>query len=120
MIQDPRCSSSAPLLLFLGARGHRAEEEILLRGRHTPGGAPPPPPPCAPLFGAWRLPSVSQIPLLADLVLQVHDEVLVEAPPEEQDVVGEVIVDALTNAAQLSVPLEVSLHWGDNWADAKG
>ena len=58
--------------------------------------------------------------LQARLILQVHDEVLVEAPPEEQDVVGEVIVDALTNAAQLSVPLEVSLHWGDNWADAKG
>jgi len=58
--------------------------------------------------------------LQARLILQVHDEVLVEAPPEEQDAVGAVIVDALTNAAQLSVPLEVSLHWGDNWADAKG
>jgi DNA polymerase I-like protein with 3'-5' exonuclease and polymerase domains len=31
-----------------------------------------------------------------------------------------VILDALTNAASLSVPLEVTLHWGENWAAAKG
>ena len=56
----------------------------------------------------------------ARLILQVHDEVLVEAPPEEEGAVGTAIVDALTGAAQLSVPLETSLHWGDNWATAKG
>lgn len=58
--------------------------------------------------------------LEARLILQVHDEVLVEAPPKEKEHVEEVMLDALTNAAHLSVPLEVSLHWGDNWADAKG
>ena len=58
--------------------------------------------------------------LEARLILQVHDEVLVEAPPEEKDRVGAIIIDALTNAATLSVPFEVSLHWGDNWATAKG
>ena len=58
--------------------------------------------------------------LAARLILQVHDEVLVEAPPEEMVRVEAVMIDALTNAASLSVPLEVSLHWGDNWADAKG
>jgi DNA polymerase-1 len=58
--------------------------------------------------------------LEARLVLQVHDEVLVEAPLSEKERVGEIIVDSLTNAAHLSVPLEVSLHWGDNWATAKG
>nr|MBW4077388.1 DNA polymerase I [Acidobacteriota bacterium] len=56
----------------------------------------------------------------ARLILQVHDEVLVEAPVAEKDRVTGVIMDALTNAAQLSVPLEVSLHWGENWAAAKG
>ena len=54
------------------------------------------------------------------LILQVHDEVVVEAPPEEKERVGAVIIDALTNAASLSVPLEVTLHWGENWAAAKG
>ena len=34
--------------------------------------------------------------------------------------VEEVMIDALTNAASLSVPLEVTLHWGENWAAAKG
>jgi DNA polymerase-1 len=58
--------------------------------------------------------------LEARLILQVHDEVVVETPPDEQAHVGAIIVDALTNAANLSVPLEVSLHWGDNWATAKG
>jgi DNA polymerase-1 len=52
--------------------------------------------------------------------LQVHDEVLVEAPPEEHQKVEEIILDALINAAHLSVPLEISLHWGENWAAAKG
>lgn len=58
--------------------------------------------------------------LQARLILQVHDEVLVEAPPEEKDRVTAVILDALTNAAHLSVALEISLHWGESWAAAKG
>jgi DNA polymerase-1 len=56
----------------------------------------------------------------ARLILQVHDEVLVEAPPAEHDQVEAIILDALINAASLSVPLEISLHWGENWAAAKG
>ncbi len=58
--------------------------------------------------------------LEARLILQVHDEVLVEAPPVEKERVESIIRDALVNAATLSVPLEVSLAWGDNWAAAKG
>lgn len=58
--------------------------------------------------------------LQARLILQVHDEVVVEAPPEERSRVEVVILDALTNAASLTVPLEVTLHWGENWAAAKG
>jgi DNA polymerase-1 len=58
--------------------------------------------------------------LQARLILQVHDEVLVEAPPQEKERVQAVMLDALTNAASLSVPLEVTLHWGENWAAAKG
>jgi DNA polymerase-1 len=58
--------------------------------------------------------------LQARLILQVHDEVLVEAPPVERDRVETAILEALTDVAHLSVPLEVSLHWGDSWAAAKG
>jgi len=56
----------------------------------------------------------------ARLILQVHDEVLVEAPPKEKEQVSAIMIDALTNAATLSVPLEVSLNWGESWAAAKG
>ena len=58
--------------------------------------------------------------LQARLVLQVHDEVVVEAPVIETERVQRAIIEALTEVANLSVPLEVSLHWGDSWATAKG
>ncbi len=55
----------------------------------------------------------------ARLVLQVHDEVLVEAPGDERESVARIVRESLEHAAALSVPLEVSLAWGDNWAVAK-
>ena len=58
--------------------------------------------------------------LQARLILQVHDEVVVEAPEKEKEQVEAIVLDCLMNAAKLTVPLEVSLHWGDNWAAAKG
>jgi DNA polymerase-1 len=58
--------------------------------------------------------------LEARLVLQVHDEVLVEAPASEREAVEALMREALTGAASLRVPLDVSLHWGSNWAVAKG
>jgi len=63
---------------------------------------------------------LSAATLDARLILQVHDEVLVEAPPAEKERVEAIIRDSLTNAARLTVPLEVSLSWGENWAAAKG
>jgi DNA polymerase I len=58
--------------------------------------------------------------LRAGLVLQVHDEVLVEAPTKEQKTVESLTRESLINAASLTVPLDVSIAWGDNWAAAKG
>ena len=58
--------------------------------------------------------------LQARLILQVHDEVLVEAPEKEKEQVEAIVLDSLMNAAKLTVPLEISLHWGENWAAAKG
>ena len=53
------------------------------------------------------------------LVLQVHDEVLVEVPDDERDEVGSLVVDLMRGAAELAVPLEVNVSWGDTWASAK-
>ena len=54
------------------------------------------------------------------LVLQVHDEVIVEVPEHERDVVGPLVIDLMRGAAALDVPLEVNVAWGDTWASAKG
>jgi DNA polymerase-1 len=57
--------------------------------------------------------------LAARIVLQVHDEVLVESPPDERAEVERVVVDALTTVVELRVPLRVSVGWGASWAEAK-
>ncbi|MGH9076293.1 MAG: DNA polymerase I [Acidimicrobiales bacterium] len=57
--------------------------------------------------------------LSARLVLQVHDEVILEVPPAEEDQAAAVVTAAMTGAADLRVPLTVNLSWGDTWAAAK-
>ena len=54
------------------------------------------------------------------IVLQVHDEVIVEVVVSERDVVGPLVLDTMRAAADLSVPFEVHAAWGDTWAAAKG
>jgi len=56
----------------------------------------------------------------SDLVLQVHDEVMVDVAPDEEEAVGRLTEDALTGAADLRVPLRVAMAWGSSWAEAKG
>ncbi len=54
------------------------------------------------------------------LVLQVHDEVILEVDPAEAAEVTDLTVDVMRNAADLAVPLEVHVAAGATWADAKG
>ena len=54
------------------------------------------------------------------IVLQVHDEVIVEVPEDEHAAVGDLVVGLMHDAAELDVPLEVNVSWGDTWASAKG
>lgn len=58
--------------------------------------------------------------LASTLILQVHDEVLLEVPPDEHDAVAGLTRTVMMGAADLAVPLEVHLAFGRNWADAKG
>jgi DNA polymerase I len=58
--------------------------------------------------------------LSSRLVLQVHDEVILEVPPEEEAHAAGVVAEAMTGAAELRVPIDVNVHWGENWAEAKG
>jgi DNA polymerase-1 len=58
--------------------------------------------------------------LRSRLVLQVHDEVILEVPPDEEVEAERRTLEAMQGAASLDVPLEVNLSWGETWADAKG
>ena len=57
--------------------------------------------------------------LRSRLVLQVHDELLIEAKEEEVEQVSEILREEMTSAADLSVALEVDMHTGRNWYEAK-
>ncbi|MEZ3485872.1 MAG: DNA polymerase I [Lachnospiraceae bacterium] len=53
------------------------------------------------------------------LVLQVHDELLIEAYKPELEEVKMILKEEMEHAASLDVPLEVDMHTGDNWYEAK-
>ena len=53
------------------------------------------------------------------IVLQVHDELLVETYRDEAEEVVRILTDRMKHAADLKVSLEVEAHTGDNWLDAK-
>jgi DNA polymerase I len=55
--------------------------------------------------------------LQAVLVLQIHDELLLEAPPEEVAQVEDLVAAEMRSALDLAVPLEVSVSAGDTWAE---
>jgi DNA polymerase-1 len=56
---------------------------------------------------------------VSQLVLQVHDEVILEAVDSEEAAVESLVRDTMCSAAELNVPLVVNLAWGDTWASAK-
>lgn len=57
--------------------------------------------------------------LSSRLVLQVHDELVFECPADELDIVSALARETMSGVARLSVPLEVSVGSGPNWASAK-
>jgi DNA polymerase-1 len=53
-----------------------------------------------------------------EMLLTVHDELVFEAPPELADELGAALREEMENVYKLSVPLEVDIGVGENWADA--
>ena len=53
------------------------------------------------------------------MILQVHDELLIEAAEEEVDEVKKILKEEMEHAASLSVPLLADMHTGKNWYEAK-
>lgn len=58
--------------------------------------------------------------LSARLILQIHDELIVEAPEKEAGQAAEILVRSMENAYKMKVPLSVDAHIGKTWYDAKG
>ncbi len=57
--------------------------------------------------------------LAAKLILQVHDELVLEVPEAELEEVKKIVVEEMENALRLSVPVKVDVGSGANWAAAK-
>ena len=54
----------------------------------------------------------------AKLILQVHDELILDTPEDEIDKIAKLITDSMMGAANLDVPLEIDIGIGDNWDQA--
>ncbi len=57
--------------------------------------------------------------LRSRLILQVHDELLLECPPEETEQVSSLLREAMEQVIELKVPLVAEVHTGRNWSEAK-
>ena len=57
--------------------------------------------------------------LRSRLILQVHDELLIETAAEEESAVKKLLAEEMTGAAKLKVELEIDMHDGKNWFEAK-
>lgn len=57
--------------------------------------------------------------LKTKLILQVHDELILDAPECEKEVAAEILKYEMENAVKLNVPLKVEVHCGKNWYEAK-
>ena len=56
--------------------------------------------------------------LKSKLILQIHDELLIETYEDELDQVKEILSDKMQHAVSLRVPMEIDLNTGSTWYDA--
>ena len=57
--------------------------------------------------------------LKSKMILQIHDEIIIDAKKEEIEKLKEIVKDAMENVVKLSVPLKVEISIGTNWFEAK-
>ena len=69
------------------------------------------------MIKVWK--ALKEEGLKSRLILQVHDELLVETAREEEARVRELLTENMKSAADLAVTLEIDLHTGNNWYEAK-
>ena len=61
---------------------------------------------------------LKELNMKSELILQIHDELLIEAHESEVTDVMNIVMQEMKNAAKLKVKLEVEAKWGKNWLDA--
>ena len=69
------------------------------------------------MIRVWR--RIRQENLKSRLLLQVHDELLIETYLEEKETIAAILEEEMVHAAELAVTLEIDLHTGTNWYEAK-
>ena len=62
---------------------------------------------------------IQQECLKSRLLLHVHDELLIETKKDELEIVSRILEEEMKGAAHLSVELEIDMHEGENWYEAK-
>ena len=69
------------------------------------------------MISVWR--ELKRRGLKSRLILQIHDELLIETAPGEEEEVQTLLTECMTGAAEIGVPLTVDVHRGDNLYEAK-
>ena len=69
------------------------------------------------MIQVWK--ALKEEGLKSRLLLQVHDELLIETALEEEEKVRRILTENMKSAAELAVTLEIDLHTGNNWYEAK-
>ena len=57
--------------------------------------------------------------LKSHILLQVHDELVLEVTEDEKDKVAALVQEAMENAVQMEIPLLAEVNFGKNWAETK-
>ena len=76
-------------------------------------------PELAVVFDEEKAKELKENEMKSKLILQVHDELIVEAVDSEIDIVKKIVKDEMENAVCLDVNLDVDLNIGDSWYDTK-
>lgn len=69
------------------------------------------------MIAAYR--KLKEAGLKSRILLQVHDELVLEVRESELETVQAILHEAMEHVVSLSVPLSIDVHWGRNWAEAK-
>ncbi len=69
------------------------------------------------MIRVWK--ALREAGLKSRLILQVHDELVIETALEEEEQVRQILTENMKAAADLAVTLEIDLHTGENWYEAK-